>query len=357
MKVMVSVGHPAHVHFFKNLIWNLEDKGHDIKIIARKKEVVINLLDNYGFEYELISSKGDGILKLGLELIKRHYMFFKTIRKNRPDVIIAGFDPSVAQIAKILNRKSIVFADNRPDISKFPPIAPMVIPFASTILTLSSVKYDFGPKEVKINSFKELAYLHPKYFEPKTRLRVLDDLGLSENDEFVVLRFVSHGAYHDLKTKGFNLDAKIELVQALEAHLKVVISSEDPLPPQLQKYQIKIVPEQIHDVLYHTNLLVCDSQTMTTEAAILGTPVVRCNSFVGENDMGNFIELEKKYGLIFNCSDSQQAQNIAIEIAQKPKVKEEWNIKRERILKDKIDITEFMVRLVEDYPVSVKNNQ
>jgi predicted glycosyltransferase len=46
---------------------------------------------------------------------------------------------------------------------------------------------------------------------------------------------------------------------------------------------------------------------MTTEAAVLGTPAIRCNSFVGKRDMGNFIELEKKYGLIFNF-DSVEKQ-------------------------------------------------
>lgn len=349
MKIVISVGHPAHVHFFKNLIWILQKQGHDIKIVARKKEVVLNLLENYGFEYELISSKGEGILNLGLELIKRHIMFYKVLKKAKPNIIIAGFDPSVAQISKILKIPSIVFADNRPNISKFPPIAEMVIPFASKILTLTSVKYDFGPKEIKINSYKELAYLHPNYFKPESRLKVLDDLGLSENEEFTILRFVSHSAYHDLNTKGLSLETKIKLVNILEKYAKVFISSEIELPPELEKYQIKLAPEQIHNILYHSKLLVCDSQTMTTEAAILGTPVIRCNSFVGKNDMGNFIELEKKYGLIFNCSDAEQAISQAVKLIEKTNLKEEWRIKREQLLKDKIDITEFMVELVNKY--------
>jgi hypothetical protein len=27
---MVDIGHPAHVHFFKNAIWELEKRGHSV---------------------------------------------------------------------------------------------------------------------------------------------------------------------------------------------------------------------------------------------------------------------------------------------------------------------------------------
>lgn len=93
---------------------------------------------------------------------------------------------------------------------------------------------------------------------------------------------------------------------------------------------------------------------MTTEAGVLGTPAIRCNSFVGENDMGNFIELEQKYGLIFNYNDSDKAIGKAVELIQKPDLKEEWRKKREKLLKDKIDVTAFMVWFIENYPESFK---
>lgn len=92
---------------------------------------------------------------------------------------------------------------------------------------------------------------------------------------------------------------------------------------------------------------------MTTEAGVLGTPAIRCNSFVGENDMGNFIELEWKYGLIFNYNDIDKAMNKAIELLQKPCLKEEWKNKREQLLKDKIDVTAFMTQSIENYAESL----
>jgi predicted glycosyltransferase len=44
MKVLIDIGHPAHVHFYKNTIKELEAKGHEVLVTARDKDVAINLL-------------------------------------------------------------------------------------------------------------------------------------------------------------------------------------------------------------------------------------------------------------------------------------------------------------------------
>lgn len=53
MKLLIGIGHPAHVHFFKNCIHNFQKKGHEVRIIARDKEVTVDLLKKYHLEYEL----------------------------------------------------------------------------------------------------------------------------------------------------------------------------------------------------------------------------------------------------------------------------------------------------------------
>jgi len=68
--------------------------------------------------------------------------------------------------------------------------------------------------------------------------------------------------------------------------------------------------------------------------------------------MGNLIELEQKYGLIYSYNDQYSAMKKAIELIQKPNLKEEWKKKKEKMLKDKIDVTEFMVWFIENYPKS-----
>jgi len=67
-------------------------------------------------------------------------------------------------------------------------------------------------------------------------------------------------------------------------------------------------------------------------------------------------ELELKYGLTFGCHPSQfDWMHYRIkEFLELPNLKEDWQIKRERLLQDKIDVTAFWVWFVENYPESVK---
>ena len=41
MKILIDIGHPAHVHLFKNLIGNLRKDGHEVIITARDKEIAL----------------------------------------------------------------------------------------------------------------------------------------------------------------------------------------------------------------------------------------------------------------------------------------------------------------------------
>jgi predicted glycosyltransferase len=53
MKIIVDIGHPAHVHFFKYTMRNLQKKGHQIKICVREREnIVKTLLNTYNFPFE-----------------------------------------------------------------------------------------------------------------------------------------------------------------------------------------------------------------------------------------------------------------------------------------------------------------
>ena len=39
---MVEIGHPAHVHLFKNMIWKLERHGSKVKIVAVELSIDAN---------------------------------------------------------------------------------------------------------------------------------------------------------------------------------------------------------------------------------------------------------------------------------------------------------------------------
>jgi len=323
----------------------MEKRGHEIKVTARDKDVTKQLLDVYNIPYTLIGKPKKGKFNLIKEWILRDIQITKIAREFQPDILMGNLNPAIAHAAKIIRKKSIIFTDQEPEALNFPLADMLTIPFADVIITLSSVRHDYGKKEIRVNSFKELAYLHPNWFKPDES--VLDSIDPEKRDNFAILRFVSWDAYHDVGEGGFDLESKSKLVSELQKYTNVFISSESPLPEEFESYHFPVSPEKMHDLLYFARLLVCDSQTMATEAAILGTPVVRCNSFVGDNDMSNFINLEKKYQMIFNIQKSQQAIIKAIDIISVKSGKNE-GIQENRIINEKCDLTSFFIDVIED---------
>ncbi len=348
MRILIDIGHPAHVHLFKNFIWEMEKHGHQIQVTARDKDVVTHLLKAYGIPFIPVGKKGKGSLNLFREWILRDFQILNIARKFNPDILLGAMNPVPAHVAWLLGKTSINFTDSEPEIARYPIADLLILPFTDVILTLSSVKHDYGEKEVRVNSYKELAYLHPDRFTPDPR--VIEQAGLEPGTEYALIRFVAWGAYHDAGQGGLSIEDKRSIIARLEKSCRVFISSESPLPAEFEQYRLPIPPEKMHDFLYYAKIFVSDSQTMTTEAALLGTPAVRCNSFVGTNDMGNFIELEDTYHLIFNCKDLDSVLAKIDELLQIPDPKNDWVLRKERVLSEKIDFTAFMVWLIENYP-------
>ncbi len=347
MRIIVDIGHPAHVHFFKNTIWNLEKKGHQIKVVSRDKDVVIELLDAYKIPHTVLSTVKHSKVHLFEELFVRESKLYKIASQFDPDLIMGILSPPVAHVAWALGKKSIIFND-----TEHAEIAQkMTYPFCDIICTPTSFKKDVGKKQIRYRGYHELAYLHPAYFSPNPA--VLSELGVEPGEPFVILRFISWDAHHDVGQHG--ISNKLALIQELEKFGKVFISSEGKLAEEFDRYRIRVPSENIHSLLYYATLCVGEGATMAVESAILGTPSIYVSSLAGT--MGNFSELEEKYGLLFNYSDSEAALSKAVELIRDPELKKTWGSKRVALLKDKIDVTKFMVDLIEGLPEKKKGGK
>ncbi len=89
---------------------------------------------------------------------------------------------------------------------------------------------------------------------------------------------------------------------------------------------------------------------MTTEAALLGTPAMKCNTFSGMLSIPN--EIETKYNLCFSFQpkDFNQLFSLAkVWMTQLPELKKEWLIKRDRLMQDKLDLTHYLVNHIENF--------
>ena len=69
-------------------------------------------------------------------------------------------------------------------------------------------------------------------------------------------------------------------------------------------------------------------------------------------------EQETKYGLVYNFSESPEDQESSIrkgtELLELPNLGSEAQDKRRKLLEDKIDVTAFMVWLIENHPESAE---
>ena len=171
MRYIFYLGHPAHFHLFKNLIGHLK-KQHNVIILARKKDVLLNLLERENIEYINLSKRKrkTSLISAGLEILKRDYKILGIARKIKPDLLL-GTSISITHIGKLLRKPSIVFNEDDEDI--VPLFAKLSYPFASNIVTPSicRVKESRGNKHIQYNGYHELAYLHPNYFTPDDNIK------------------------------------------------------------------------------------------------------------------------------------------------------------------------------------------
>lgn len=51
MRILIDIGHPAHVHLFKNFTHEMEKRGHELLFTCRDKEFEIALLEYNKLKY------------------------------------------------------------------------------------------------------------------------------------------------------------------------------------------------------------------------------------------------------------------------------------------------------------------
>jgi predicted glycosyltransferase len=317
-------------------MWEMQKRGHETIITARRKESTFQLLDYYGFDFIDIGVNKKGLFKKAVGLAQNDYKIYKISKKFNPDALVGFASPYITHVGKFIRKKSVLFNDTEHAALN----NKLSIPFSDYFLTPSCFMGDCGNKHIKFNGYKELAYLHPNWFREERN--VLKDLGIGKKEPYSLVRVVSWEASHDVGYKGISKEELLKLIRLLEDHGKVLLSSESN-NKSFEEYQIKVHPAKIHTLMNRSSLYIGEGATMATEAAVLGKPSIYISPLVGT--MGNFIELEK-YGLLFSYKTIRDSFSKIQEIIESD-YKNEWKEKKEKLLCDKIDITAFMIDFFE----------
>lgn len=348
MNILFDINHPAHVHLLRNAYFLLTEKGHQVMVVVKEIPSAMRLLDLYGIPYTNIGKKDDALMKKGLDQLVYDRRLLKMVRDHHIDLGV-GSSINIAHVSKLCKMKSIILDDDDDEVE--PLFVKFGHPFADTILSPSDTPRR-SKKTVYVNAYHELAYLHPNRFTPDPS--VLDDAGVTEGEPYFVMRFNAFKAHHDVGVVGLTIENKRRLVEYLSSKGKVFITTERDIDDEFKPYQLKVSPEKAHSLMYYATMLVGDSQTMTSEAAVLGTPAIRCNTFVGR--IHYLEEEEHKYGLTYGFRPEQSEEMFAKieELLSMPNLKQEWQTRRQKMLSEKIDYAQFLAWFIENYPESQK---
>lgn len=331
-RILIDIGHPGHVHLFKNLAHRFIAEGHKVLFTARDKECELQLIAAEGFEYEsfgkhykTLPGKLWGLLKFDLQMIRCAMRF-------KPDLLLSHGSIYAAHAGGLLGIKHLSLEDsgNMEQIYLYRP-------FTDVILTSDIFKKSLGPKQMRYNGYHELAYLHPQEFKPNKEIYNL--LQIEEQTPFALLRLISWNASHDLGQKGLSNDFKVKLVKHLEQNMKVFICAENDIPAELEPYQLSLAPEKLHDALAAAQLVISEGATIAAEASVLGTPSIYINSI----QLDYCKDLEA-HGLMYNVRSESDILTKVGQIVKK--TSGVYQTRKEKMLAQKINVTAFLYQFI-----------
>jgi len=355
MKIIIYLGHPAQYHFFKNIIRGLKTHGHELKILIKSKDILENLVLEDGLIAENILQENRGNSKSSMfrSMLIRDIRVLKIALDFKPDILL-GSDTCVAHVGRLLSKPCLTVGED--DYAIVKKIAWLLMPFTNYIL--SPISCDLGYfkyKKVSYQGYMKLAYLHPNIFIPSYK-----GLETLTQTKFCIIRLAKLTAHHDNNIQGLTDTEVLKIIDVLETKkINVLIDSEYQLPESLKMHKLTIPKNRMHDLMSYAEMIISDSQSMSVEAAMLGVPSIRFNSFVGK--IGVLNELEQVYGLTFGIKpeNPEELFNKLDELINQPNLKLDFATRRQKMLSDKIDVTAFFVWFIENYPESaaiMKNN-
>ncbi|MFW5803689.1 MAG: DUF354 domain-containing protein [bacterium] len=336
IKVLFDIGHPAHFHLFKNFMLHFKQNNIPFVITTRDKEITNTLLDEYNFEYISLSTPKNSLIGMFRELIQRNLAIFK-LHKKEYFTHAFGTSVSIAHLSLFTNVISYNF--NEDDDSVVPLYTNITYPFTTKIIVPDCLKYKkWEKKRILHSSYHELAYLHPNNFNPDINLIKSYNL---EPKKYIIVRLSALKAHHDTGAKGIS--------QKLLDKIKVLLSNYTIIESHELKKEHQIKPWDMHHILAYAKMIICDSQTMAAETMVLGTPSIRINTFVGK--ISYLEELENKYNLGYGILPEKENHKIILDtvnyLATDITVDNLWQEKRQTMLKDKIDLNQWMIDFFE----------
>jgi hypothetical protein len=335
MKIIIDIGHPAHVNFFKPIVNKLINEKHEIYItvlrrgklpeIAKKEFVNCQIFyvgRHRGTKWSII---------VEANLIK-FFQIWRICNKIKPNFGLSAGSFNLGAVLKTKWVRNIQFDDD-------PERKVNVFLEKLTSSTLYFPIFYNNPKGKvkKYNALKEWSYLSPNYFTPN--LDILKQYGLTSKN-YIFIREISTGSLNYINQKK-NIIASI--CHEFSDNVQFVLSLEDK--STINDYPsnwiiLKEPIDDIHSIIYYSKCLISSGDSMAREAAVLGVPSIFC----GLREMKANSELINK-GMMQKV-DPEKVALILQKIIDKSLTFENQNVFREKLLIEWEDVANFVLKLI-----------
>jgi len=350
MRFLFYLAHPAKFQFHKAQLMELKSKGHTVDIIINSKDVLEELLIEDDFEYTNLFPNGRKIkgvhvyIAAFITIFRTLHRLFKYTKGKKYDLFIGDL---LTVLGRLKGVRSLYPTD---DVIRQVPEQSIFLFTCNHIIAPTITELGiFNKKKINYDGYKALAYLHPSIFSPD--LTAIDKKYREKNKLFFI-RCTGFGATHDIGRNGINNEVLEDIIDLLGNRGDIVISSERELPEHLNQYLYTGKKNDIFHYMAFADIVIGDSVSMCVEAALLGTPVVEYDDYWFE--MEQLMELQHKYKLInlFQPPDLQPMFEKVEEILNTPSYKDDIKVKRDKFIEEKIDVNDFLIWFMENYPSS-----
>jgi predicted glycosyltransferase len=304
-RILVFIVHPSKYWMLKSVIKDLRSRGILVDIAIVSKDLLEDLLILENETYINIIPEGRKTFK-NSTLNTIYYsiltLFRLFILSFREDYDLYLTDDLLSIVGRLRNVFTISLTDDDLAIVKIMSLAYI---FTNKIYAPTRTKLGFFEyKKVGYAGVKELFYL--KNFN-RSKYR-------STFEKTFFIRVVHLNAIHDKEATGLNDKDLLVLVNYLASRGRVLISSERELSPEFQNFRIAYDSNKIHKILDESFMFIGDSQTMSTEASLLGPWVIRISSF--KDKISTINNLENQFGLLksFHPKDFDLMMNYIDEL-------------------------------------------
>ncbi len=270
MKIWFDLTNSPHIHFFRDMIKDLESEGHEVVITSRDAANTLDLLELYGMKYNIVGSYyGVKLSHKLLGTLGRVWQLRNFVKKNRIDVGISQSSFASAMAGYLAGVPTIYTNDNEHALGNKVSFLFANQIFIPEFIPVSKVTNLFVHKKkvFQYPGVKEGIYLWHQYMDFKQEK--------SEKKRIYYRPEPYYAQYYKGKTYFFDaslLELKDEFDITILPRDKKQI--EHYLQDEFKGIKVCIKPMTFDDIAKDCTLFIGAGGTMTREMAVIGIPTI-----------------------------------------------------------------------------------